>query len=274
MGEGTFKSIWQDRIIEGMDICLIGAGNLATQLGTALASKGCAFSQVYSRTELSARKLADVLNCEAVTQLNQISPHAELYICLLTDDVLPKVLPQINFGKGMVVHTAGSLPMRILEAYTSDYGVIYPLQTFSKQRNVDFSEVPFFIEAASPEGLGKIRGLVSKLSDIIILVNSDQRQYLHLSAVFANNFVNYLYMVAEDLVNEQGLDPKYLLPLIKETAGKVQDLSPRMAQTGPAVRYDTIIIGKQLELLQNHLDWKSLYEIISKGIHQQVQEIY
>lgn len=254
-----------------MNISLIGAGNLATRLGTALAAKGCNFLQVYSRTDFSAGKLAEALNCEPITDFKQVSPFADLYICMLKDDVLPTALPQINFGKGLVVHTAGSLPMHILSEYTSDYGVIYPLQTFSKQREVDFSEVPFFIEAVLPESLEKIRDLVSKLSDKIIASNFDQRKQLHLAAVFANNFVNYLYSIAENLVKEQHLDFKYLLPLIEETAHKVQTLAPDQAQTGPAVRCDRAVMDKHLELLKGHPDWRSLYENMSKGINQQAQ---
>jgi predicted short-subunit dehydrogenase-like oxidoreductase (DUF2520 family) len=254
-----------------MQICLIGAGNLATQLAPALAGKGHHILQVYSRTKSSAKLLADLLGCEAIVQPEQMLSSADLYICALKDDALSQVLPKIDFGKGLLVHTAGSLPMQVLAEYTPNHGVFYPLQTFSKQRQVNFSEVPFFIEAAFPESLEILRTLASCLSEKVVPANSDQRKQLHLSAVFACNFVNYLYGIAEDLVHEKGIDFQYLLPLIEETARKVQILSPVQAQTGPAVRFDRTIMDNHLQLLHEHPDWQLLYELLSKGIHERAQ---
>lgn len=249
-----------------MQMILIGAGNLATQLALALADKGHVFLQVYSRTESSAQVLADALGCQAVVQPEQIQPNAELYICALKDDALPSILPRLNFGTGLVVHTAGSLPMDVLSDYSPNHGVFYPLQTFSKFRRVDFSVIPIFIEAALPESLLLLQTLALDLSQTVVPASSMQRKQLHLAAVFANNFVNYLYGISEDLVNEQGLDFRYLLPLIEETAGKVKTLSPHQAQTGPAVRFDRAVIDKHLSALKEHPDWQMLYETLSKGI--------
>jgi predicted short-subunit dehydrogenase-like oxidoreductase (DUF2520 family) len=254
-----------------MTICLIGAGNLATQLGMALAEKGHDFSQVYSRTISSAKTLADALCCESVTRPEQLRSDADIYICALKDDALQEVLPQIKFGKGLLVHTAGSLAMDVLAEFTSNYGVFYPLQTFSKQRKVDFSDVPIFIEAVNSASMERLRVLASTLSLKVVSANSLQRKQLHLSAVFACNFVNYLYNIADDLVKEQGLDFKYLLPLIEETARKVHELSPAQAQTGPAVRFDRAVMDKHLELLQDHPDLKMLYDTLSEGIHKRAQ---
>jgi len=251
-----------------MQICLIGAGNLATQLAPALAAKGHRFLQVYSRTESSAAFLAEILDCEAVTEPELIRSDADLYICALKDDALPTVLPLLKFGKGLLVHTAGTIPMDFLSSFTLNYGVFYPLQSFSKLRRVDFSKVPFFIEAAQPESLKLLRELASCLSENVIPTNSDQRKQLHLAAVFANNFVNYLYSIAEELVQEKGIDFKYLLPLIEETANKIQTLNPVEAQTGPAVRFDHVVMDHQLESLKNHPDWQHLYESLSRGIHE------
>jgi len=251
-----------------MQISLIGAGNLATQLAPALAAKGHRFLQVYSRTEESAGLLAGILGCEAVTRPELIRPGADLYICALKDDALSMILPRLDIGNGLLVHTAGTISMDVLSAYTTDYGVFYPLQTFSKLRRVDFSIVPFFIETARPESLDLLRELAQCLSEKVIPADSDQRRQLHLAAVFANNFVNYLYGIAEELVQEKGLDFKYLLPLIEETANKVQTLSPVLAQTGPAVRFDHAVMDHQLESLKNHPDLQKLYEYLSQGIHE------
>jgi len=251
-----------------MRIGLIGAGNLATQLASALAAKGHHFLQVYSRTEYSAGILAARLGCEAVVQPEQICSEADLYICALKDDVLSQVLPRVNFGKGLLVHTAGSLPMTVLSDYTPNHGIFYPLQTFSKQRPVDFSEVPIFIEAALSDSLDLLKNLASELSEKVVQVSYEKRKQLHLAAVFANNFVNYLYSIAEDLVHEKGLDFQYLLPLIEETSRKVKTIAPVKAQTGPAVRFDCRVMNKHLQLLGEYPEWQHLYEILSKGIYE------
>ncbi|MDD4921679.1 MAG: DUF2520 domain-containing protein [Bacteroidales bacterium] len=257
---------------ENMQICLIGAGNLAAQLAPALAAKGHRFLQVYSRTESSAAPLACILGCEAVVQPERIRPDADLYLSALNDDDRPQVLAGIHFGKGLLVHTAGSLPMDVLIEYTSNVGVFYPLQTFSKQRQVDFSKVPFFIEATFPESLEILNTMASSLSNKVVPANSDQRKQMHLAAVFANNFVNYLYGIAEDIAHEKGLDFQYLLPLIEETASKVQTLAPVRAQTGPAVRFDRAVMDKHLELLQDHPDWLHLYKTLSQGIYERTKK--
>lgn len=251
-----------------MRICLIGAGNLATHLAPALAGKGHRFVQVYSRTVSSAGLLAQVLDCEAVTNPELVRPDADLYICALKDDALRQVLPRIEFGSGLVVHTAGSLPMSILSDFTSRYGVFYPLQSFSKHRSLDLTKVPFFIEAALEKDLNILRDLASSLSDHVVQADSAQRKQMHLAAVFANNFVNYLYSIADDLVREKGIDFKYLLPLIEETAQKVRVLDPVHAQTGPAVRYDRSVMDVHLDALKEHPDWQLLYEALSRGIHE------
>jgi predicted short-subunit dehydrogenase-like oxidoreductase (DUF2520 family) len=255
-----------------MKVILIGAGNLATQLGLALKAAGHDILQVYSRTQTSAQSLAKALEGSPVTRPEDVLPDAELYICALKDDVLLQILPYINVGQGLVVHTAGSLPMSLLASCTDNYGVFYPLQTFSKQRKSDFGEMYIFIEAVKPESLGVLRALGQQLGSKMVEADSAQRQQLHVSAVFSCNFVNYLYSIADDLMKEKGLDFQYLLPLIRETALKVETLSPDEAQTGPAVRFDRKVMDKHLDQLNDHPDWQTLYEKLSEGIHQRVKQ--
>jgi len=255
-----------------MNITLIGAGNLATQLGLALQEKGHRFEQVFSRTAESAEALAFLLGAEVVTRPELVRPGADLYICALKDDALSDVLSGIQVGNALMVHTAGSVPMDVLSVCTSDYGVIYPLQTFSKGRKVEFRSIPFYIEAVRPESLQVIQALVADLSDTVRVVDSEHRKYIHLAAVFASNFVNYLYAISGDILQEQQLSFDDMLPLIDEVARKVHTMTPSKAQTGPAVRYDQQVMGKQLALLQNHPEWAQLYELLSKGIHKQATD--
>jgi predicted short-subunit dehydrogenase-like oxidoreductase (DUF2520 family) len=249
-----------------MRITLIGAGNLATRLGLALKAAGHEFVQVFSRTEASAQVLATLLNAEAVVRPEELLPDSPLYICALKDDALLSVLPKVTFGKGLLVHTAGSLPMNVLTPFADRIGVFYPLQTFSKEREVNFKDIPVFIEAFTEESLEIITQLAESLNTEVRISTYEQRVKLHISAVFACNFVNYLYTISNDLMAEQQLDFKDLLPLIRETTAKLQDLSPLAAQTGPAMRYDRNILEKHLNLLENHPDWQALYEKLTLGI--------
>jgi len=255
-------------------IVLIGAGNLAFHLANRLSNNGITISQVYSRTEESAKTLAELIGADWTTNLSELQADASLYIVSLKDSAFIDLLPQITAGKpnALFVHTAGSIPVDIWKGHAHHYGVVYPLQTFSKQREVDFSGIPVFIEAGSPEDLEKIRELSSFISGKIYEVNSDQRRALHLSAVFACNFTNYLYSIAYDLLKEKDIPFDVLLPLIDETAGKIHHLTPRDAQTGPAVRYDMNVIGKHLELLSGHPDLKRIYELLSQGIFKNSAE--
>lgn len=166
------------RSIEDTPIVFLGAGNLATNLAKALYRKGFRIVQVYSRTEESARTLADEVEAEYITDLKEVSKEARLYIISLKDAAFVELLPQITEGKqhALLVHTAGSIPMNIWEGYAERYGVFYPMQTFSKQRAVDFREVPFFIEAKRPEDVELLKAVAGTLSEKVYEADSEQRR--------------------------------------------------------------------------------------------------
>lgn len=252
-----------------MKIVLVGAGNLATQLGRSLAGHGYDIAQIYSRTEASAETLGAVLQVPFVTSVGEICTDADLYIVAVKDSALPELIPQLVNGRehALFVHTAGSLPMDIWKHHALRYGVFYPMQTFSKQRQVEFDSIPIFIEAQNEADCRRLKKLASVLSSKVYDADSSQRRALHLSAVFACNFTNYMYSVCEHLLAEAGLPFDTMLPLIDETAAKVHELLPSQAQTGPAVRYDTNVISKHLEALAAHPEWQELYGKISKNIY-------
>jgi len=251
-----------------MRICLIGAGNLATQLGMALEEKGHQIVQVWSRTQKSATALASKLNCPYTTDLSFIFSESDLYIIAVSDIAIASVLSNRNWDDTMVVHTAGSTPMSILAPFCKNFGVFYPFQTFTISKRVDFSQVPVCIEANSPLNLDFLKELALSLSQNIKLFDSGQRQQIHLAAVFACNFVNHFYAVGEELLREKGIDFDILKPLILETASKVVDQSPVNTQTGPAVRNDKTVMDKHLALLEHQPDLQKLYEQISQRIIQ------
>lgn len=244
----------------------IGAGKLATHLSIRLKQQGFKIQQVYSRTEKSAKELAEKIDAESTNSPKSISKEADVYIVALKDSVYDEVLSQIEFGEKLVIHCSGSLPMSALESYAENIGVLYPLQTFSKYREVDFAEIPVFIEANSEENRKKLNETARKISNSVSQLDSEKRMYLHIAAVFACNFVNHFYARASEILSEKDIPFDVLKPLIIETAQKVQELQPNEAQTGPAVRFDENVINKHLEALEFDPDTRKLYNSISKSI--------
>lgn len=252
-----------------MKIVLIGAGNLATHLGKALHAAGHDMVQVFSRTMQSAETLASLLDAEPLTDMAQVRDDADVYIFSVKDSALEQLISQLCGGeKKVFLHTAGSMPMSVFRGKALHYGVLYPMQTFSKQREVDFSIIPCFIEANDEFALKQIEGLAGQISHRVYQLSSEDRKYLHLSAVFACNFANHCYAASQKLLQQHGIPFDVMLPLIDETAAKVHGMTPKEAQTGPAVRYDENVIGKQIQLLENQPYFQKIYDCMSKSIHE------
>lgn len=251
-----------------LNFCFIGAGNLATHLSKAFHRSGFNISQIYSRTELSAKKLADNLNAQYTTSIKNIDSEADVYFVALNDSVVDNVLSQINFKNKLVVHCSGSLPLSVLNEYSENVGVLYPLQTFSKSRSVEFISIPVFVESNSAGNESKLYKIASKISNSVSILNSEKRKYLHISAVFACNFVNHFYTVSSEILNSKKIPFEVLKPLILETALKVQEMDPVNAQTGPAVRFDKNIISAHLNELKGINGYEELYSSISKSIFE------
>lgn len=250
-----------------MTIVFIGAGNLATHLSRACRSAGHNIVQIYSRTIENALVLAAQTGAEAVNELSQVDTAADLYLFSVKDDALPVVIQEMPQTGGIWVHTAGSLPMQLFAARKAEYGVLYPLQTFSKHRVISFSSIPVFIEGSSPAVTQLLESLAGSLSNSVYQLSGDRRRYLHLAAVYACNFVNHMYTLASEITEKEELPFNVLLPLIAETAAKVSELPPLAAQTGPAVRYDEEVMKKHLSLLTDPVT-KEIYRLISKSIHR------
>lgn len=253
-----------------MRVVLIGAGNLATNLGKALFRAGHEIVQVYSRTEESARALAGVLKCAHTTDLTDVVRSADVFIISVKDSVLSSVATSLQTGREgqLFVHTAGSVSVDVLPVERR--GVFYPMQTFSKNKEVDFSVIPCFVEAKEKDDLQLLKTLAKTISDSVYELNSENRKYLHLAAVFCCNFANHCFSMGAELLKEHGNIPfNVMLPLIDETAAKLYSMSPREAQTGPAVRWDENVIAKQMQLLADTPDMQKMYELMSKSIHEE-----
>jgi predicted short-subunit dehydrogenase-like oxidoreductase (DUF2520 family) len=177
------------------------------------------------------------------------------------------VLKELPPFQGLYVHTAGSLPLAVFSDYSERRGVLYPLQTFDKNREISFRNLPFFVEANAPEDESLLEEIALKLSGNGMRLSSEKRKYLHLAAVFACNFTNHLYALAAQILEEQGLGRHLLLPLIRETVSKIETMHPHEAQTGPAVRYDKNVIDKHFEMLKAQPQLQELYQCLSEDIH-------
>ncbi len=253
-----------------MKVILIGAGNLATNLGKSLLQAGHDIVQVYSHTQKSASALAALAGGAPTNDLNAIRNDADIYILSVKDSVLADLIPQVCKGKEnkIFVHTAGSMPMSLFEGMALHYGVLYPMQTFSKEKNVEFKDIPCFIEGNDDYTLNNLDEFVHTIASKVYQLSSEERQYLHLSAVFACNFVNHCYELSSEILAKHGLPFDVMLPLIDETARKVHMLAPSKAQTGPAVRYDENIIRKQSMMLKDDPILKDIYDRMSLSIHR------
>lgn len=249
-------------------VIFIGAGNLATHLAAEMSAAGFRTMQVYSRTADAARTLAGKLGCGYTTDIRDVLPTADLYVFALKDDVLPDLVRLMKPNGGLWVHTSGSSDMNLFESCNARYGVFYPLQTFSKEKPVNFAKIPVFIEANTATDVRLLETTARMLTRQVICANSQQRRAIHLSAVFAGNFTNHMYAIAAHLLQEQQIPFQVLLPLIRETAAKIETISPDKAQTGPAIRYDKNIIGKHLHLLDQEPELQSIYESVSQDIHR------
>ena len=251
-------------------IVLIGAGNVATHLGIGLQAAGYEVKQVYSRTEVSASELANRLSVGYVTSLEEVCTDADVYMVAVKDAVLTELIPMVVKGRedALFVHTAGSMPMEVWKKHAVRHGVLYPMQTFSKAREVDFASVSFFVEANGTTELAVLKEMAETLSPKVYEASSEQRMYLHMAAVFACNFTNHMYALSAYLLEKNGLPFDAMLPLIDETARKVHGLPPREAQTGPAVRRDENVMGKHVAMLADEPQLQELYRMISQSIQE------
>jgi predicted short-subunit dehydrogenase-like oxidoreductase (DUF2520 family) len=247
-------------------ITLIGAGNVATNLGIALQKEGYQISQVYSKTKKSAEALAKKINAKAITDLKLLNDDAIIYIIAVKDDAIEKTAKHLSLKDKIVVHTSGSISLNILKKSSKNFGVFYPLQTFSKEKKVDFKNIPICIEGNNKATSTTLNYFAKSISNNVQSINSEQRKTIHLAAVFACNFSNHLYTIAETILKKNKLSLDLLKPLIEETANKIKNNSPATMQTGPAIRGDKKTMNAHLKLLSNKKEYKQIYTLLSKSI--------
>ena len=245
-------------------IVILGAGNVAFHLTRALIENTCNVRQIFNRTLEHAREIGEANRISYTDKISEIEK-ADIYIIASADSGIEEFSHYIPYDDVLVVHTSGSSPMSVLKG---DYrkGVFYPLQTFSKERTMRYDNIPFFVEAENPEDLKKLNELGNRISNEVHELNFASRMQVHMTGVWANNFVNHLYYIAGNICEQNNVPFDVLLPLIQETANKVIEMNPKDAQTGPAKRGDQVIIDRHLEALQNDSRLLQIYQIMTDSI--------
>lgn len=253
------------------EIVLIGSGNLATALGKKLKLSGHKIAQVYSRDLERAKLLADLLQTQAINQIDRINSNAQIYLICIKDDAieaLSKTLATKLEKQAIVAHSSGVNSPDLIDAYFINRSLFYPLQTFSKFKELDWTHIPIFIEG-SPEAISLLRPLAQTLSNDLLEMNDQMRTHLHLASVFANNFTNYNLLAAKKILDKTQIPFEVLHSLMLETVDKAFRLDPINAQTGPAKRGDVNTIEKHIRLLVSEFpEYRSLYKKYSQIIEQ------
>ncbi|WP_394774104.1 Rossmann-like and DUF2520 domain-containing protein [Flavobacterium sp.] len=243
-------------------ITLLGSGNVAQHLIKAFAkSEAVEIVQVYSRKK---ENLASLIDFDKITDNFEDLKEADLYIIAVSDKAISEVSKQLPFQNRIVVHTSGAASLDVLDIKNRK-GVFYPLQTFSKSKEIDFSTVPMCLEAENTFDFKVLEALAKSVSNAVYAINSDQRKALHVAAVFVNNFTNHLYQIGQEICAEHQVPFEVLRPLIQETAQKINTLDPIDAQTGPAKRNDLTTIEAHLDYLLNE-NQKNIYKILTQSI--------
>jgi len=244
-------------------VVIIGGGNLAFHLTKALQEAAHVdLVQVYNR---SIEKIAYLTDQIAITDNLEALKDADLYIISVSDTAISTISKKLTRKNSLIVHTSGSVSIEVLHLNKRS-GIFYPLQTFSKARNVDFKSIPFCLEASNKDDLALLESLANALSDKVYFINSTQRKQIHVAAVFVNNFTNHLYQISNNICEVHGITPALLHPLLLETAKKALEIPAIEAQTGPARRGDIEIINKHLSILSDNN--KEIYKLLSKSIAQ------
>lgn len=248
-------------------ITIIGSGNVAQHLIKAFTkSELVEIVQVYARKK---EALSSLIEFDKITSDFEELQESDLYIIAVSDKAIADVSKQLPFQNRIVVHTSGAASLDVLDTKNRK-GVFYPLQTFSKNKEIDFSIIPLCLEAENTFDFRVLETVAKSISNAVFAINSDQRKALHVAAVFVNNFTNHLYHIGQEICEEHQVPFEILRPLIQETAEKINTLNPVDAQTGPAKRNDLVTIDAHLAYLTNE-NQKNIYKLITQSIQDDRQ---
>jgi predicted short-subunit dehydrogenase-like oxidoreductase (DUF2520 family) len=254
-----------------MKISIIGAGNVATNLALALKKAGHEIVQVYNRSNDAGQQLAHTVGAGFTADAAQLLD-ADVYLVAVKDDVIEEVAKLIHVKGRIIAHTSGTKSLSTLQSASEQYGIFYPLQTMKKSLKVDFKNVPLLIEGSSESVATKLEELAKTISQNVYRVDEEQRQWIHVAAVFANNFTNHLLGISESIMQGHGLPFEILKPLIYRSIEGLAFSSPAELQTGPAARGDMQTIEKHMMLLGDDTRLQKMYEILTQSILASVSQ--
>lgn len=248
-----------------MNVTILGAGNVATQLALALRKAGHTIVQIFNRSNNVGQDLAHTVGASFTSDARHLQP-ADVYLIAVKDDAIADVASLLKIGEKTVAHTSGTKTKELLSFCSANYGTFYPLQTMTKLSRVDFTDVPILIEANNETTMQLLTTLARSLSRQVHTVTEEQRQWIHIAAVFANNFTNHLFAVSENILHKHGLDFEILKPLIFRSIENLRQYSPLVLQTGPAARNDKLTIERHLALLDENKGYQEIYRLLSDSI--------
>ena len=245
-------------------VVIIGSGNVATSLAHGLTAR-CVVAQIYSRQLSHARMLAGAVGCpNATDDLSALVLDADAYIIAVRDDAIADVIAATPDNGALWVHTSGSKPISLFEGHRSCYGVLWPMQSFSREVVTPLDEVHFFAEANDAAALNDLLALGQLVSCHVVEADSEKRRWLHVASVFSCNFANHMWTLADEVLRDAGLPFDALKPLIRTTVEKLDRLTPAESQTGPAIRHDAQVIDSHLSLLDG--DKREIYDLLTQSI--------
>lgn len=249
-----------------MKIVIVGSGNVATVLGKVIHNAGHEIVQVLSRNENHAKELAKIFNCSSGSFKSTEYKEADIYLLAITDTALYHLDQYVHLQNKLVVHTAGSVSKEVLKNVSSDYGIIYPLQSLIKSSQEEVAEIPLLVDGSSVDTTTFILEFCKTFSDNVTIADDQERLKFHVAAVLVNNFTNHLFAMGEEFCKKENIEFEKLYPLIDETVHRIKLHPPQSVQTGPAIREDIYTLGKHLQILSAHSDLKYLYLKLSESI--------
>jgi predicted short-subunit dehydrogenase-like oxidoreductase (DUF2520 family) len=265
-----------------MKISIIGTGNVAFHLGKRLKKQGIEIEEIIGRDPQKTLWLAELLGTSWTSDFTKIKTSSDLYIIAVNDGAIEQVAIKLSaqLGNHFVVHTSGTMPSTILQPYFTNFGTLWPLQTFSLASQPDFERIPIFINSVQKSTFNNtnlppqyatdfLRKIAENISPRVYDLSDKDKMTLHIAAVFVNNFTNHLFKIGAEIVHKQQLPFDVLLPLIEETVNKIRNNAPDAMQTGPARRGDDATIEKHLNFLEKHTpQYELLYTVMSIGINK------
>ena len=247
-----------------MKIVIIGAGNVAFHLIKSITNSGHQLVQIYNRTIENINESTKKIPLS--DSIGGIYPNADIYIICVKDNAIEEIANQLTLNDKLVLHTSGNRTMDILKNSASNYGIFYPIQSFTKEIPLDFKKVPIIIEANNTESLEKLKSFAESISERVIEMNFEKRQKLNIAGVFVNNFTNHIYHLMHEYLNNESIDFTILHPIIQNTVDKIKLRNPKSCQTGPAIRNDQETIENQKKILENEINLLKIYIDFTNGI--------